>query len=132
MENCRRSGNSEWLASHTATIDSLVKDFMPSGSGIDCGTKFDWDASSCERQAAGEYPSRLVFLFSFHHMNENGMYDGWTEHKAIVRPSLQFGFSLTITGRNRNGIKEYLHEVFSADLSAELEHTSEGFNRISA
>jgi hypothetical protein len=132
MENCRRSGNTEWLSRHEANIETLCKDFMPSGSGIDCGTRLDWDASSCERQTSGEYPSRLVFSFSFHHMNESGMYDGWTEHKLIVRPSLVFGIDLKITGRDRNGIKEYLYDVFQSALDQDIEHTVDGYSRVSS
>ena len=108
--NCINSGNTEWEAKHEEKILALVKEYLPSGSGIDCGTEIDLDASN---------PNKLVFNFSYHHMNDGGMYDGWTEHKAIVTPDLASGFSLTITGRNRNQIKEYLHEVYSNDLDGE-------------
>lgn len=111
--NCIKSNNQEWLGKHTARILEIVKAHMPSGSGVDSGTKIDLDASTGEK---------LVFTFSYHHMNDNGMYDGWTEHKAIVTPSLAHGFSLNITGRNRNQIKEYLHEVFSFAVSAQLDY----------
>ena len=67
MDNCSKSGNSEWLAKHEQSIESLIEESMPSGSGVDCGTKLDMDRSR---------PDRLVFTFSYHHMNENGYYDG--------------------------------------------------------
>ena len=57
-------------------------------------------------------PDKLVFYTSFHHMNDNGFYDGWTEHTVTVRPSLQFGFNMKISGQNRNEIKYHLHDVF--------------------
>lgn len=113
MRNCIASNNSEWLGKHEDTLLYLVKNHMPSGSGVDSGTKFDVDA--CLRN-----PERLVFTFGYHHMNESGMYDGWTHHKAIVTPSLQFGFKLRITGPDRNGIKEYLHDLFSTALDQEI------------
>jgi hypothetical protein len=50
-------------------------------------------------------------------MNEQGSYDGWTEHTVIVTPSLAMGYRLRITGRDRNGIKEYMHDVFNAALN---------------
>lgn len=56
---------------------------------------------------------RIVFDFSFHHMDENGYYDGWTEYKLVITPSLTDGFDYKITGRDRNRIKEYLYDVFS-------------------
>lgn len=114
--------NDEWAAKWTSKIDGLVSDFMPSGSGIDCGTKFDWDASN---------PEKIVFSFSFHHMNDGGHYDGWTEHLLVVRPSLAFGLEMKITGRDRNGIKEYLHDVFHSALTDEIEETAAGFVSIS-
>ncbi len=123
LSNCIASGNTDWQSRHEATLETLAKDFMPSGSGIDCGTKLDIDASL--RQ-----PDRMVFTFSYHHMNEAGMYDGWTEHKLVVSPSLQFGFSMKITGRDRNDVKEYLHDVFHGALTQLVEHNAEGFSLV--
>jgi len=77
----RTNEKHDWTDKNTDTIETLVKNFMPSGSGIDCGTKIDLDQSTGEK---------LVFHFGYHHMNENGFYDGWTEHKLTVTPSLQF------------------------------------------
>jgi hypothetical protein len=102
-QNCQQSNNAEWLARHKANAEQIVKDFLPSGSGWDCGTKLDWDASTAER---------IVFRGSFHHMDENGFYCGWTYHTVTVRPSLQNGFNLSISGRDRNEIKEVLHSEF--------------------
>jgi len=99
-----------WRTKHRDWIARLVREHMPSGAGIDTGTKLD-DSST---------PDRLVFSFSFHHMNEHGSYDGWTEHTAIVKPSLAFGFDLKITGRDRNQIKDYLHETYHQALGAEV------------
>lgn len=106
--NCEKSGNTEWLQRHTDHIYSIVKDHAPSGAGIDNGTKIDLEKSNGDK---------LVFATSFHHMNDNGMYDGWTEHWVTVRPSLAFGIEISISGRNRNGIKEYIHDVFHTFLS---------------
>ena len=77
---------------------------LPSGSGIDNGIKFLWDEST---------PEKIMFFFEFHHLNENGYYDGWTGHNIIITPSLQHDFNLKITGKNKNGIKDYLHDLFS-------------------
>lgn len=105
-ENCVKAKNDEWFEKHTAVIEDIGQE-LPSGSGFDSGTKVDLDRST---------PDRIVLTTSYHHMNENGMYDGWTDHEVIITPSLQFGFNLRITGRNRNDIKEYMHEVFQAAL----------------
>jgi hypothetical protein len=57
---------------------------------------------------------------SFHHMNENGMYDGWTDHQIIITPSFISGFDIRVTGRNMKGIKEYLIDLFHYVLSKEV------------
>jgi hypothetical protein len=112
IENCRKSGNLEWKDRHAEAIEQLVKQHLPSGSGFDSGTKLDWDKST---------PERLVFEAPFHHMDGHGFYSGWSEHEVIVKASLAFGFELRITGRDRNDIKDYMHEVFHAALSEEVE-----------
>jgi hypothetical protein len=101
---------------HTETIETFIEEFMPSGSGVDNGVTFDFEKSNGEK---------LVFNFGFHHMDENGMYSGWTEHVLTVKPSLQFGIELTISGRNRNDIKEYLHELFHSALTDLIDYDKE-------
>ena len=104
MENCRASGNLEWELKHEETIHAIVKNELPSGSGFDAGTKIDLERSK---------PNKLVFAVDFHHMDENGFYDGWTAHEVIITPSLAFGFEIRVTGRDRNDIKDYIAEVFA-------------------
>jgi hypothetical protein len=102
-QTCCKNGNKEWEERHHDTLYAFVRKFMPSGAGIDTGTGFDFEKSK---------PDRLVFTTAFHHMDEDGYYDGWTYHDVIVKPSLAFGLDITITGKNRNDIKEYLHETY--------------------
>ena len=111
-QNCKASSNAEWYTRHEAEIKRLVKEHMPSGSGIDCGTGFDFTRSTHDR---------LVFNTSYHHMNESGMYSGWTEHSVTVVPVLWTPFELRISGENRNDVKDYLHAVFSEALLTEVE-----------
>lgn len=99
--------DSHWATRQKQAIERIVRNDAPSGSGIDCGTAFDFDASK---------PERLVFSFEFHHMNDVGMYNGWTEHRAIVKPSLANGIDLRLTGHNRNDVLDYLHECFDCFL----------------
>lgn len=81
---------------------------MPSGSGIDNGTSFDFDKSKL---------NKLIFTFDYHHMNEHGYYDGWTSHKAYVTPDLNSETLIKISGRDRNMIKDYLWEVYNHALN---------------
>ena len=108
--NCKERSNTEWFDKWTETIETETEN-LPSGSGIGSGVKFDFDAST---------PEKLVFLFGYHHMDSNGYYNGWTDHQLIVTPSLQFGFHIRITGKDRNRTKDYLYETFQYALSEEV------------
>lgn len=108
--NCKKNGNTEWYQRHLDTINDLLGDHAPSGSGIDNGAPLQ----------INDDPTRLEFRVDFHHMNGAGFYDGWTEHRVIVRPSLAHGIDIRITGPNRNDIKEYLHQVFEEFLTRPL------------
>jgi hypothetical protein len=110
IENCRKSGNDEWLQKHGERLASIVDSYMPSGSGWDEGTTFDMDKSSAER---------LVFHGSFHHMDDAGGYDGWTDHTITVRPTFT-GLDIRISGRDRNEVKEHLYQTFSAALETKV------------
>lgn len=110
-ENCMKNNNQEWLQRSTETLLRLVKEYMPSGSGIDAGTTIDLDKSNGEK---------LVFHTSFHHMNDGGYYDGWTEHTVTVKASLFDKFTVSISGRDRGGVKDLLHDQFYFALRNEI------------
>ena len=103
--------NPEWFDNHTAKLREIAKNELPSGSGIDSGTAIDLDEST---------PEKIVLTTEYHHLNDGGYYDGWTAHKVIITPSLQFGISVKITGRDRDDIKDYLSDVFDTALNAEV------------
>lgn len=105
-ENCRASGNLDWQRKHEDAIARLAKEYLPSGSGFDSGSTIDADSrAEC-----------IVIRTAYHHMHDSGMYDGWTEHTVRVRPSLLHDFCISISGRDRNGIKEYMRDVFADAL----------------
>jgi len=107
-ENCMESNNFAWVSRWDDRLREL-EDMLPSGSGFDSGTQILKNESSTDR---------IVLQTSFHHMVE-GYYDGWTDHRIIVRPSFIGGFKLTVGGSNRNDIKEYIYETFEYELSSE-------------
>lgn len=109
FKNCVACNNVEWKDKHEDSINDMLE-LLPSGSGLDAGVKFDWVKSTKDK---------LIFNFEFHHMNENGYYDGCTSHKLILTPSFAFGYDVRITGNDRNGIKEYLSQLFNELFTAE-------------
>lgn len=111
--NCAKSSNLEWYDRHNDKLDALVHEYMPSGAGID-GTRI------CIEQST---PNKLVFSVAFHHFTEHGMYDSATLHRIKITPSLQFDFDLKVSGKNKNGIKEYLADIFNEALTSDIEDT---------
>ena len=101
--NCEKNGNTEWEIRHRKRIEVLCARLLPSGSGLDNGCQFDLGASN-EKQ--------LVIHTAFHHMNDMGMYDGWTNHTVRVRASLLSEIDVTVSGRDRNGVKDYIGDRF--------------------
>ena len=99
----------KWSAVHQNTIDSIL-DTAPHGSGFDAGTQLSESST----------PEKLIFTTAYHHMR-NDMYDGWTEHLVTVTPSLQCGFKLKVSGKNRNAIKTYIDETFYSWLEGSCE-----------
>jgi hypothetical protein len=112
VDNCLKSNSQNWLDKHREAIKLLVGNYLPHGSGIDNGVHFI-ETESTE--------TKLVFMLDYHHMNDNGMYDGWTNHIIRVYPTFN-GINMTISGRDRNQIKEYLHDVFYTALTTELDY----------
>lgn len=97
---------------HSNRIKRLVSDYLPRGNGIDYGCEFNFVASNGDK---------LVFDLSFHHMNESGSYDGWTDHTVTVCASLISDIDIKISGKNRNDIKEYLYQVIEPALRTEFD-----------
>ena len=104
----------DYAMRHWERIHEIVTEYLPSGSGFDTGTTLLTSPTS-------SHADKLTFSVAFHHMNEVGYYDGWTEHKVIVTPSFIGGFRLRVTGRNRNDIKDYIAEAFHTALMSEME-----------
>jgi hypothetical protein len=119
IRNCQKSGNTEWEAKHKDFLHCIEKHLLPSGSGIDSGTKIDLQRSQ---------PNRIILTTAFHHMDDAGGYDRWTQHDIVVSPSLAFDFDVSIRGQNHNDIKDYLADLLHTDLEREID-TKEIFER---
>lgn len=86
-------------------LDTVCKEYLPSGSGFNAGAKLGYATRR-----------KVAFLTSFHHMNEHGYYDGWAEHVVTVHAEFD-GIAITVSGRNRNAIKDHISETFHCALT---------------
>ena len=102
LNNCRKTENTEWINKHEEALKKIAREYLPHGSGFDRGCQITPEISRS---------GRIVITTSFHHMNENGYYDGWTQHKVIVMPDYG-GCKIRITGRDRNSWKEFAYDTF--------------------
>ena len=116
-ENCEKTNNTVWYEKHKERANRLMRELAPSGAGFDSGTTIDWERSR---------PERILLNTSFHHMDETGFYDGWTDHTVTVTPSLAFGCNIRVSGRNQNDIKDYITEVFSHFLDSQITEMETG------
>lgn len=98
--------SSENSGDYARRAEMLTKEHMPSGSGFDNGTTIDLERSNLRR---------LVFNTSFHHMNDAGMYVGWTDHKVTIEANLD-GHVIRVSGPNKRGIKEHIESEFWSAL----------------
>ena len=101
----KKTVNENYESQCIAELNKLT-DMLPSGSGFDNGCTINIEKSGSKK---------VIIDTSFHHLDE-GYYTGWTEHKVIVTPCFN-GFDLRITGKNENGIKDYMYDVFYSVLS---------------
>ena len=116
--NAQRNCATGYLDYWRQVIEWVEKQLLPTGSGFDCGTRIEED--SCDLK-------KVVLSTSFHHMNDHGLYNGWSGHKVIVTPTFN-DFDLKVTGRNLNNIKEDIGEIFANCLSdPAMKQTDDGW-----
>lgn len=111
---CNTSNNQEWFKKHTETIHRLTTAHLPQGWSIEL------DRAIGTGTELVSHADKLVFEGSYHHMNDVGYWDGWTDHIIVLTPSLLSDFNLRISGRNRNEIKDFLHDIFDTAMREDV------------
>ena len=109
--NCAKSSNTEWAKIWPEVLDYIIDNYLPHGSGIDNGIRINKDKSSA---------NKIVLEFGFHKMDSNGSYCGWQDYTLYIRPSLAFDIDLRLRGRDYQGLKDYLYELFQYSLTREI------------
>lgn len=101
-------------------INDIVKEHLPSGSGIDSGCEVILEQSSADV---------IHIEVPYHHMDESGMYWGWVHYLVIARASLMYGIDVEVElmdqdiadvayddGINLSGTIDYLTDLFYEEL----------------
>lgn len=112
VKNCIKSKNTEWDAKHREAIEQLL-DALPHGSGIDGEWRIEPENCS---------DSVITLFCSYHHMNDGGYYDGWTDFTVKIRPSF-YGIDVKVTGAfppKYRDTREYLQEILHMALSRKV------------
>src|SRR5574344_1207404 len=86
----KKTVTNEYLV-HVDTRLENVEDILPSGSGFDNGCKI------VEEKSSGE---KLVINSSYHHLDENGYYAGWSDFTVIVKPCLFRKLKVKVIGHD--------------------------------
>lgn len=110
-KRCDTVHNRERFDRHTATLEQIAQDLLPSGSGIYNGTQIDLDRSTGEK---------LVFTTAYHSRDDAGYSCKWINGITVtVKPSLMFGIDVAVRGSfgAQWDIKEMMLDLFSVCLS---------------
>ena len=106
-----------YIISKNEQMEDLVKNYLPSGSGFDGDTSIDEKSTD----------KKIILHVEYHHMNDNGFYDGWSTFKIIITPSLAYDYSLVVKGETvvkkyfYDGVfKNYIIDTFMPYLDKEM------------
>ena len=103
-------GIGDYKAAALERLATLERDYLPSGSGFDCGSRII-EASE----------QKIIIKSSYHAMDDNGCYDRWYDFTITVTPSFwPIGFNVKIAGQfgKHQDIKDYILNKFWGHLGA--------------
>ena len=112
--NCIKSGNTEFINSHTEYLENYLLNKLPHGSGLDYTWHYDFNKS---------HGNKIVLTMSFHAMDQNGFYDKVIDFIVVVTPDFISDIDLTITGNfgKYQDVKNYLYDIIGEALTTEIE-----------
>ena len=106
----------DWATKHRDTLESILLEALPHGSGIDADWTFD---------VTGTVARPVIKCHnSYHGMDENGYYCGWTDFSVVIGPSLDpinlcpdFKLVGRFSASVVHDLKGYLEDTISYALS---------------
>ena len=92
----------EWkyLDSKNKQLDELIDKYLPSGSGFD--GKIELDEKSTDE--------KIILHVEYHHMNDNGFYDGWSTFKVIITASMAYNYYCTQV-KGESVVRKYFYHA---------------------
>jgi hypothetical protein len=112
---CVVKNNKEWEEKHADTVNKIIDDLLPHGSGINAETEISFKKSG---------DKKIVLYTEFQAMDNNGYYDKWIGFSVTITPSLSNDISLSIVGNfgsKYQHIKDYLYDLYYEALKQEVE-----------
>ena len=112
----RKTVNEEYQKQLEDKLDILTN-YLPSGSGFDDGSVVDVNKSN---------NNKIIIHSAYHHLDNNGFYDGWSNFSIIIKPDLMFGFTLTLIGNTTIrkyfdcDFRNYVIDIFSDTLHKKI------------
>jgi len=85
---------------------SLLQELLPIGNGIETGCVILLKSTK----------KRIVIET---HPNDSYETSRWTAHQVIITPSFEREINIRITGKNKDNVKDYLHDIFREALMKE-------------
>jgi hypothetical protein len=104
--------NPYWAKAWKHILIEVIQEHLPSGSGFDNGCSLNFEESKT---------NKLVINCDYHHMDENGYYDGWSYNKIVITPDLRWEFNMKLVNmKGGKKLKDYDREYFIDTLNHHL------------
>lgn len=107
LDNCIKSGNTEWAYRWDQYLSAIEREYLPSGSGFDSGCTVDVEHSNARS---------IVINAPFHVMNNHGYYTGWRPIRVRVTPTFD-GIAIRVTNAKSSDLADYVFDVFDVALT---------------
>ena len=100
---------------------SLLQELLPNGNGIR-------GQEGLAEILPESTKKRIVIYTTYWHPNDSYETSRWTAHQVIITPSFEREINIRITGKNKDNVKDYLHDIFREALMKEYAVFKKGWD----